>query len=240
MSSEERRQLSQLLASTGIDAIDAGGLLDYARQAIAGREYAKFVFTRNLSDSIEGLAAWGELSGLDREQVANLELTGIMDMLVSPIHNDLAPHFRSLAEAGQAQHDQARSFKLSYLIRSPSDVYIVPQHRSEPNFITGKRVEAPVAVLHAAGSAGEELRGRIACIENADPGFDWIFTKGIVGLVTKYGGTNSHMAIRCAEYGLPAAIGAGEMLFERIAKAARCEINAGEKTLTPSGQGGRE
>jgi phosphoenolpyruvate-protein kinase (PTS system EI component) len=53
-------------------------------------------------------------------------------------------------------------------------------------------------------------------IENADPGYDWLFGKAIAGLVTKYGGAASHMAIRCAEFGLPAAIGCGEQIFNEL------------------------
>ena len=49
-------------------------------------------------------------------------------------------------------------------------------------------------------------------IENADPGFDWIFGSKILGLITKYGGVNSHMAIRCAELEIPVAIGCGEQV----------------------------
>ena len=52
-----------------------------------------------------------------------------------------------------------------------------------------------------------KLEGKIVLIENADPGYDWIFSQNIIGLITKYGGANSHMAIRCAEFGVPAAIG---------------------------------
>ena len=55
-------------------------------------------------------------------------------------------------------------------------------------------------------------------LENADPGFDWIFTKNPAGLITKYGGVASHMSIRCAEIGLPAAIGCGESLFNRFSR----------------------
>lgn len=238
LSSTERRLLNELLQASGVEAIDADGLFHYAGQAIAGREYAKFIFTRNLSDAIEGLAAWGALLGLDREQISNLNLTDILDTLNAPIQNEPRAHFLRLIEQGRAQHAQARSFKLSYLIRSHRDIYIVPQHRSEPNYITDKRLEAEVVALGANGSEGISLRGKIVCIENADPGFDWIFTKGIAGLVTKYGGTNSHMAIRCAEYGLPAAIGCGEMLFERVVKSQRCEINAGQKILRPAGRMG--
>ena len=53
-------------------------------------------------------------------------------------------------------------------------------------------------------------------IENADPGFDWIFGNKLLGLITKYGGVNSHMAIRCAELEIPAAIGCGEQKFETL------------------------
>lgn len=63
------------------------------------------------------------------------------------------------------------------------------------------------------------MRGAIVAIPSADPGFDWIFTRGIAGFVTAYGGVNSHMAIRANELGLPAVIGAGEVLFQRWAAA---------------------
>ena len=60
------------------------------------------------------------------------------------------------------------------------------------------------------------LNDYIIIIENANPGFDWIFTYNIKGLITKYGGVTSHMAIRFYEFGLPAAIGCGELLFENL------------------------
>ena len=56
----------------------------------------------------------------------------------------------------------------------------------------------------------KKIDKKIVLIENADPGFDWIFNKKIIALITKYGGANSHMAIRCNELKIPAAIGCGE------------------------------
>ena len=53
-------------------------------------------------------------------------------------------------------------------------------------------------------------------IPSADPGYDWLFAHKIAGLVTTYGGANSHMAIRCAELDLPAAIGVGEDLYNSL------------------------
>ena len=58
------------------------------------------------------------------------------------------------------------------------------------------------------GGKATDLNDKIVLIEGADPGYDWIFTTRFVGLITKFGGANSHMAIRCAEMQIPAAIGA--------------------------------
>ncbi|MBF86592.1 MAG: hypothetical protein CMJ14_01180, partial [Pelagibacterales bacterium] len=56
-------------------------------------------------------------------------------------------------------------------------------------------------------------------------GYDWLFTTKFKGLLTKYGGANSHMAIRCAELNIPAAIGCGEELFEHLKKHKRVLLN---------------
>ena len=77
-----------------------------------------------------------------------------------------------------------------------------------PNFVTQKEVNAQVA-LHN----DREVEGKIVLIKSADPGFDYLFAKNIAGLITCYGGANSHMAIRASELGLPAAIGVGGGFF---------------------------
>ena len=51
-----------------------------------------------------------------------------------------------------------------------------------------------------------ELNNKIVLLENADPGYDFIFSYNIKGLITEYGGSNSHMSIRCLELGIPAII----------------------------------
>ena len=84
---------------------------------------------------------------------------------------------------------------------------------------------APTRRLDVEGA--QIIDGCIVLIESADPGFDWIFSHAITGLVTKYGGANSHMAVRCAEFGLPAAIGCGERLC-----AGRDAVGLGEDVVT--------
>ena len=102
-----------------------------------------------------------------------------------------------------------------------------------PTYITQRLVAAPTATL-VPGEV-EAIDGKIVLIESADPGFDWIFSHELVGLVTKYGGANSHMAIRCAEFGLPAAIGCGERLFDILSKGRVIEMNCATGSIRATG-----
>ena len=76
-----------------------------------------------------------------------------------------------------------------------------------------------------------DIKNKIVIIKNADPGYDWIFSHEIAGLVTAYGGVNSHMAIRCAEFAIPAVIGVGEDRFSRMIKLKRIKIDCKNKRI---------
>jgi hypothetical protein len=227
------RALSALLTEHFGCEMSGSAFLEFARRAIAGREYSKFVFSRNLSDALEQIALWGESLGLGREEVANLELSAILDTPTTVAGDDAVEHFLRLAREGDEALGTAHAVKLAYLIRNEADIYLVPQHRSAPNFVGTQHIQGAIAVVAADTTSDADLFGRIVCIEHADPGFDWLFTKGIAGLITKFGGANSHMAIRCAEFGLPAAIGCGEQMFERLLAAGAADLNGGAKVLRP-------
>jgi phosphohistidine swiveling domain-containing protein len=81
------------------------------------------------------------------------------------------------------------------------------------------------------GDDSIDLEGKIALIPQADPGYDWLFGRGIAGLITLYGGANSHMAIRAAEFGLPAAIGVGESRYASWSRAQVLELDAGNQRV---------
>lgn len=229
---KEQTDLIQLLKEAGLPC-DIHNFHEYICKAVSGREYAKFVFTKNISDVIELIAKFGEIYGLDREAVSYLEILKIMEWSSRVLLKDPKEYFNQLAILGRENFEIGKCLKLGYLIRSSRDLFVVPQHRNAPNFIGNGSVEAPVRVLEATSSCSENLDNCLICIESADPGFDWIFTRPIAGLITKFGGTNSHMAIRCAEYGLPAAIGIGEVLFESVSKAKSCILNVNSNLIIP-------
>ncbi len=205
----------------------------YAGQAMMGREYAKFIFTKNLSDALECIAEWSETIGLTRDDVSFLTLHDLRETLQTPVTRDRETYFHEVAESRRTYAREMRGMRLGYIIRDIHDLYVVPLHRGAANFVTAKSIEGEGVLLDNRMVGQTNLFNKIICIESADPGFDWIFTKGIMGLVTKFGGANSHMTIRCAELGIPAAIGVGEQTFERLAKAGRIELRCGEKIARP-------
>ena len=72
------------------------------------------------------------------------------------------------------------------------DVYIKKDFIREGNYITSKRVEGKIVDLRKIKNFNL-LENKIILLENADPGYDFIFSKKIKGLITCFGGANSHM-----------------------------------------------
>ena len=102
-----------------------------------------------------------------------------------------------------------------------------------PNFITEKKIVASILQLHPDNLSEQDLNleNSIVLIEGADPGFDWIFSFNIGGLITRYGGANSHMAIRCAEFNIPAAIGCGDHYFHKLTQTSVAGLDCGAKKI---------
>lgn len=139
---------------------------------------------------------------------------------------------RERAEEGRRSHRVAAATELPPLLVRDEDFVVFNQPNTEPNFVGLGRVTARGIDLAAVGTAAPPpLAGAIALIPQADPGHDWLFGQGIGGLVTMYGGANSHMAIRAAEFGLPAAIGVGEARYARLVRGSLLELDAGRRQL---------
>ena len=233
LSKKERKNLNELLIVNGFERIRADDIFVYVAKAIKGREYQKFIFTNHLSEILEYIVKWGDLIGFSKQDLAMLTLDELRSVLFAPITNDVKSFFKSRIEKAKKSYAVATSFKLNYLIRSVKDIYIAPMQRSAANFIGNKRIEKQIVFLTPYMKKIPDLTDQIICIEGADPGYDWIFSRNIAGLITKFGGANSHMAIRCSEYDLPAAIGCGEQPFEKIIAAAKVLLDCQGKRLEP-------
>ncbi|HOS45037.1 MAG TPA: PEP/pyruvate-binding domain-containing protein [Paludibacter sp.] len=218
LSASKINKINRFLSVEGFDGIDADKLLEYMRRAIIGREYGKFVFTRTVSDMLELIAAYGEKHGLSREEMSHISIKQLLYIATTSEETSIEDQLREQSEKNAEQHAIAAAIRLPQVLFDEAGIHVIPFQVTNPNFITHKKVTAPCVYLSTDQSI-PSLDGKIILIENADPGFDWIFSHPIAGLITEYGGANSHMAIRCAEFGIPAAIGCGEQRFESLVKA---------------------
>lgn len=129
---------------------------------------------------------------------------------------------------GRKRYSETSRISLPPLIAHESDVWSFVWPETTPNFITQGCVDGPVSTA----SSSQPLDGSIVFIPHADPGYDWIFSHGIVGLVTAWGGANSHMAIRAGEMGLPAVVGLGEQRFTELARAQRVSVDCANRRIS--------
>lgn len=212
------------LAAHGFD-IPAAAFLDFLAEGIREREHAKFLFTRNLSDALVLLTQWGEGAGLGREDLSFADIHVLRETYGSA--KDPRDLFAQTIHQGRESHEATAATCLPPLIVEAKDVWGFELPPATPNFITAMSAQGRVAreLEHV------DLTGAIVLIPNADPGFDWIFSRKIAGLITAYGGANSHMAIRSAELNLPAVIGAGEHLFSEWSQAGGLRIDCADRRV---------
>ena len=218
-------ELQKMLDEHGL-SLDVLSLFDFIKKAVEGREYAKYVFTHTLSDVLELIAKLGEKYGFTRDDMSYVSVQDIISMYTES--SDVRQALTSSVERGRNLEKISASITLPPLIFNHEHIYAFFQPDGEPNFITQKSCEADTVCLPSE----HELTGKIVLIKSADPGYDWLFSRNIAGFITAYGGANSHMAIRSAEFGLPAVIGVGEKGFEKYSKAKRLQIDCLNKKVT--------
>jgi len=204
--------------------------LNFVEESLVKREQLKFEFTKNLSYALELIAEIGTKLGFSRKEMACLDIKTILKL-----KNHSFSQIREIWTRKINQEKIKKTFNdyvvLPPLIFSENDFEIIQYNIAEPNYITNKKLTSEIIHLKYFDEIITDLNNKIILIENADPGYDWIFTKNPSALITKYGGVASHMSIRCAEMGLPAAVGCGEILFEKLKSAHKILLDCKNKEI---------
>lgn len=215
----QMREIVRLLKAHGLEP-DPVRLLDFLQAGIELREQAKFHFSRNLSDILVLVADYGVGQGFSRDDMAYCDIGVFRELYTAAV--DPVALLASSIEQGRQRYRETQALSLPPLIARPEDVWGFEWPTASPNFITQGTITASVVDCH---QDRRSLAGAIVCIPSADPGYDWLFSYPIGGLLTAWGGANSHMAIRAGELGIPAVIGAGERLYQHWSKARRLAID---------------
>lgn len=197
-------------------------LIEFATTAISLREEVKHAFTKLLSDAMEIFVRHCARHGIDRELVSFLSVSDFERSLRS---RRTTNQLTKTAIRNRKRWRRENDVRLPDLLTDVLDIRFGQENLSQPTFVTRLRAEGPVT-----DATSGTLSGAVVFLECADPGHDWIFTHGIAGFVTQFGGENSHMAIRARELQVPAVIGAGSR-YERWSRSDRIVIDGRSKTV---------
>jgi len=222
LTNKQKHEIVKLLDLNGLES-DPVDLLDFIKSSIELRELSKFEFSRNLSDALALITEVGDQYGFTREDLAYCDISVFKELHVSAV--DIESLLSESIKQGKNRFEETKKISLPPLISKVDDIWSFEWPDSAPNFITQKQITAQTIKYSPKDTHLKQLAGSIVFIQHADPGFDWLFAFPIAGLITAWGGANSHMAIRAGEIGLPAVIGTGQQLFDLWSQHKRLHID---------------
>jgi len=225
---QQKEKIQKLISQNGLDTT-FDNLITFIKESIEGRESAKFIFTKHLSQILKYIEEFGRRFDFTREELAYLDIKSIIDLYATLDHRDVKDILQFDIDKNKEFYKYTKAVKLPSVIVNQRDIYDFFLEENESNFVTLKKIEANIVVERDISK--NNLENKIICIKSADPGYDYLFSKNIGGLITCYGGANSHMAIRCAEMCIPAVIGCGENSFLKYNSAKKIRIDALNKQV---------
>jgi len=208
---------------------DTKELFNFIKRALEAREFSKFEFTKNLSDAMELIALAGNEIGFSRNELAFLNIEELFEGII--YGKEIEKKWRKIIFRRMEERKINCQLELPSIIFSKKDFTIIKEYTSRPNYITQKKIIARLATINKKFPEQSDVKNKIILLENGDPGYDWVFTRNPAGLITKYGGIASHMSIRCAEFGIPAAIGCGS-LFDKLLNKKQIVLDCQLKKIT--------
>jgi hypothetical protein len=230
------QELDELLRTLEV-TLDQKRFWADATAAINAREEIKFRFSALLSDMLRLLAMVATRVGITKHQIRSLTLESIIEALSSSRDwEDAVLHF--VKHSSRACEAPKGNILLPEIIFTANDLLAVKKQRHRPTFVGKSNVKAPIIFVNEYSRRDPTLlKGCVVLLETADPGYEWIFASEIAGVITAYGGAFSHIGVRCAELGVPAAIGCGDDVFRELVHGDHVELDVVENELRVNGLG---
>ena len=193
------------------------------------REYSKLIFTKGVNLILESIIALGKEIKIPRNQLCFIDFKKILNFHSNLESSKLKKTFLDEIKKNKFEFEMMKLIKLPDVILDQNNIYEFYENLSKPNFITLNSTIGEICEVKS--KYVDKIKNKIILIKNADPGYDFIFNHEIKGLITQFGGANSHMAIRCLELNIPAVIGVGKHKFEEIKKNKQIIMNCEKKFI---------
>ena len=205
-------------------SINFNQFLKFAKLSIENREYLKLIFSRSIDEIFSCLKDLAKEININYQEFQHLDI----DLILKAFHNLEQENLKKTILRNININKRSASFSkyilLPDVINNVTNFEIFYDLDCKENYITNKSIVGEIFELNKSKKL-KNTKDKIILIENADPGFDFIFSYKLKALVTKYGGANSHMAIRCMELGLPAIIGVGDKIYNQLSKSKKVFID---------------
>jgi len=211
--------------------LDFMKFLNFTKLAIENREYSKLIFTKSIDEIFINLKTLSKKIKVDEKKLEHLDI----DIILKSFHNVEQEKLKKIIlrniNINQKAYKFSQAIILPDVIDDSKNFTSFYNVNNKENYITNKNTFGEILELKKLRNF-KAVSNKIVLIENADPGYDFLFSYKLKGLVTKYGGSNSHMAIRCMELGLPAIIGTGEKVYDRLSKSKKVFIDCNNKNFS--------
>jgi len=192
--------------------------------SIEQREYSKFIFSRCINEIFKNLIKLGKEMKINREELEYLDIRIIKDSYNNLGINKLAYDLKRKIRINKKNYLLSSEIPMPDFISKNDDIYEFETSFSKGNYFTNKITMGEIIEYDPKKNISS-FKNKILLIENADPGYDFIFGLKLKGIITMYGGANSHISIRCLELNLPSCIGVGTSKYEYLKKAKLVELD---------------
>ena len=222
------REINKLLKENKID-LTFEGLIKFIKNSIIAREESKFIFSKSVDLIFKYLNNLTKRYQIPRKDLSYININSILMLHDNLTSINVGKFLKNEIKNNKKEFNINKSVMLPDNILNSDNIFYNEEKNIKPNFIGDKNITGKIYFLKNLNKFS--IVNKIVCIENADPGYDFIFNYKIKGLVTKYGGVNSHMSIRSFESKIPAVIGVGERIFKDVIDSKSITINCSNKKI---------
>ena len=133
LNNHQKSKLQRILYEHGFKNMTSDLFLDYIANAIKNREYAKFIFSKGISIILEIITNHFSNYKISKEEASNFDIDEILDFYHKIERHDFESYLRNIITTRNEEIILSHSLRLPQVIRTSSDLKIIPFQVSQPN-----------------------------------------------------------------------------------------------------------